>query len=56
MACCEYTCRRCGHFWCDNGAKECPECGSEDFATSFDEDSWDSEDVGDIDVTDESED
>lgn len=49
MACCDYTCRRCGHFWCDNGAKECPECGHTDLKECFDEDAWSPDDINDDD-------
>ena len=37
MACAEHVCR-CGHVFFDNGTNDgCPECGSSDYSTHFDE-------------------
>ena len=40
MACMEYECRRCGHFWSNNqplGPAGCPKCCSLDVRKDFDE-------------------
>ena len=40
MACMEYECRRCGHFWSNNqplGLAGCPKCCSQDVRKDFDE-------------------
>jgi Zn finger protein HypA/HybF involved in hydrogenase expression len=37
MACCDITCRACKHFFQENGARKCPECGSNDLHKVFDE-------------------
>ncbi len=46
MACMEYECRRCKHFWSNNqplGLAGCPRCCSQDVRKDFDEplSSWD---------------
>jgi Zn finger protein HypA/HybF involved in hydrogenase expression len=38
MACLEHECMDCGEFWMDNDPRGiCPECGSTDVHTDFDE-------------------
>ena len=40
MACMEYECRRCGHFWSNNrplGLEGCPRCCSQNVRKDFDE-------------------
>ena len=40
MACMEYECRRCGHFWSNNrplGLEGCPQCCSQNVRKDFDE-------------------
>ena len=40
MACMEYECRKCGHFWSNNrplGLAGCPRCCSLDVRKDFDE-------------------
>ena len=40
MACMEYECRKCGHFWSNNqplGLAGCPKCCSQDVRKDFDE-------------------
>ncbi len=36
MACVDHTCE-CGHVWCDNSTGECPQCGSSEVSSHFDE-------------------
>lgn len=50
MACLEHQCTLCGHQWSDNllGGM-CPECGSVNFATWFDEEGDQDESDNDFD-------
>lgn len=44
MACVEYTCGNCDHFWIHGPGAECPKCGSQIISADWDERDDDDED------------